>query len=247
MPRFSSRVKRGLVRSDSTTSRPSRPISRRGLVCAVSAGAALAVDSLFGGASHHSTREKLIALVCALAFLFLAVLAVRGTANRVSEFVSPHASRATGEALRLTLVTVGYMVVFFVTLGMLGVSAQRLLVGGAVTGVIVGIAAQQSLGNVFAGLVLMLARPFAIGERVRVRSGALGGIFEGTVLGMSLTYVTMEIDDGILHLPNATLLAGAVGPAPLPPVDRGAPAPEPDARTTVRGPQGVKWPRQVVH
>ena len=72
-------------------------------------------------------------------------------------------------------------------------------------------------------IVLLLARPFTVGDRVRVRSGALGGIFEATVLGMSLTYVTMRTDGGILKVPNSTLLAAGVGvlspdddhPAPL--------------------------------
>ena len=41
----------------------------------------------------------------------------------------------------------------------------NLLIGGAVTGMILGIAAQQSLSNVFAGLVLLFARPYIPGER----------------------------------------------------------------------------------
>ena len=40
----------------------------------------------------------------------------------------------------------------------------NLLVGGAVTGMVLGIAAQQSLSNVFAGLVLLFARPYIPGE-----------------------------------------------------------------------------------
>ena len=46
--------------------------------------------------------------------------------------------------------------------------------GGAITGVVVGIAAQQTLGNFFAGLVLLFARPYVPGQRVPVTSGAMG-------------------------------------------------------------------------
>lgn len=93
---------------------------------------------------------------------------------------------------------------------------QHLLLGGAVTGVIVGIAAQQSLGNVFAGLVLILSRPFDVGDVIAVRSGALGGQLEGRVVEMGLVYVTLDSDDVRIAVPNAAMLAAAVGPAPEP-------------------------------
>jgi small-conductance mechanosensitive channel len=80
------------------------------------------------------------------------------------------------------------------------------------TGVVLGIAAQQVLGNVFAGAVLLLAHPFGIGDHIRVRSGALGGQFDGVVRGMNLTYVTLRTDEGPLNVPNSGMLAAAVGP-----------------------------------
>ena len=51
----------------------------------------------------------------------------------------------------------------------------RLLLSGAVIGVVLGLAAQQSLGNVVARLVLLLTRPFQAGQEITVRSGALAG------------------------------------------------------------------------
>ena len=51
--------------------------------------------------------------------------------------------------------SVGYLAVLLVALDLFEVPVGHLLVGGAVTGVVVGIAAQQSLGNLFAGLVLL--------------------------------------------------------------------------------------------
>jgi hypothetical protein len=102
--------------------------------------------------------------------------------------------------------------VLFSTLSLLNVSLGHLLDDATLVGVVLGIAATQTLGNVFAGMVLMLARPFTIGDTIRVRSGAMGGLFNGTVLGMSLTYVTMSTDDGLLKVPNSGMLAAAVGP-----------------------------------
>jgi small-conductance mechanosensitive channel len=100
------------------------------------------------------------------------------------------------------------------TLGLLSVPIQQLLLGGALTGVIVGIAAQQALGNVFAGLVLLLARPFNVDDAIRIRSGTLGGELLGRVIAVGLTYVTLETADGLLLVPNSVMLASGIGPQP---------------------------------
>jgi small-conductance mechanosensitive channel len=100
---------------------------------------------------------------------------------------------------------------------MLGLPFERLLLGGAVTGVILGIAAQQALSNTFAGVVLLVARPFNPGDHIRIRSGALGGEFDGVVLAMGLTYVTVSTSSGVLSIPNSSMLSSAVGPWTPPP------------------------------
>ena len=48
---------------------------------------------------------------------------------------------------------------------------RTLAVGGAFTAVIFGLAAQQTLGNLIAGMVLISARPFRVGDRVRLQAG----------------------------------------------------------------------------
>jgi small conductance mechanosensitive channel len=97
-------------------------------------------------------------------------------------------------------------------LSVLDVDLGSLLLGGAITGVIVGIAAQQTLGNFFAGIVLLLAQPFSVGDRVVLRSGPLGGEYEGVVTEMGIFYVTLATPKGPVDLPNAGVLSAAIGP-----------------------------------
>jgi small-conductance mechanosensitive channel len=97
-------------------------------------------------------------------------------------------------------------------LAMLKVDLGNLLVGGAVTGVVIGIAAQQTLGNFFAGLVLFFARPYVPGQRVKVHTGGLGGPFVGVIVGAGIMYTFIETKAGVVSLPNAGLLAAAIGP-----------------------------------
>jgi small-conductance mechanosensitive channel len=107
---------------------------------------------------------------------------------------------------------VGYVVLLLSTLGAMGANLGALLLGGAITGVLVGIAAQQTLANFFAGVVLLMARPFTIGETVVLRSGPLGGEYEGTVTDMGLFYVRLSTEKGPVEIPNAGVLTAAIGP-----------------------------------
>lgn len=111
----------------------------------------------------------------------------------------------------LTIIVVGV-----VALRIAGVKAGTLAVGGAFTAVVIGLAAQQALGNVFAGAVLQSTRPFRVGQRVKLTAGALGGTYEGTVSSLGLSYTTVLQGAKRVMIPNAMLLAAVVEPLRIP-------------------------------
>jgi small-conductance mechanosensitive channel len=156
--------------------------------------------------------RHLVEIAPPLVFLFLAIPCVRATAHELDEMARRRGGRGAASSIRLITTMVGYLIALVLALGLTDYPLGHLLLGGAIVGVILGIAAQQSLGNVFAGLVLLAARPFTVGNYIRVRSGALGGEFYGTVLSLSLTYVTMATPEGVLKVPNLSVMAAAVGP-----------------------------------
>ena len=108
------------------------------------------------------------------------------------------------------LVTLG--LALLVALVVAGIKARTLALGGAFTAVIVGLAAQQTLGNLIAGTVLLSARPFRVGERVRLQGGPLAGQVEGTVSSLGLLYTTFATGDDSIMVPNSVVLNVAVLP-----------------------------------
>ena len=204
-----------------------------GIASGIVALAALVAGSVFG---HISTgaplREVLVAVGCALGVLAFGVIATARISEAVARSAFLLSSPSAGVAARIFTSGVGYLICVFSILAVLDVSVEKLLVGAGLAGVVIGIAAQPSLGNLFAGIVLVVARPFRIGDHIRIRSGALGGIFDAWVLDLSLAYVTLRTDDGVLRVPNASMLAAGVlqltaDSSPLPPP--AAPAPPPPA------------------
>jgi small-conductance mechanosensitive channel len=193
-----------------------RPRFRRALATGFGAILALAVGTSVVPRHAHTVSGRALLDIPAVVFLVLAVVCARSTASELDDLARWRGGQTAGAAMRMLVTGFGYLVALVGTLSMLSVPIGHLLLGGAIAGVVLGIAAQQSLGNVFAGLVLLVARPFAVGNYIRVRSGALGGEFYGTVTSMSLTYVSVLTEQGMLKVPNSSLLAAAVGPWPRP-------------------------------
>jgi small-conductance mechanosensitive channel len=185
-----------------------------GIVFGIVAVAALVGGSEFGKFHAAAMHSKVIGWASAVILLVSGVIATRHLASALGRLVTVQSIAAAGAAVRLLATGIGYVVVLFAVFGVLGVSIDHLLVGAGVAGVVLGIAAQQSLGNVFAGLVLLFARPFRVGDHIRIRSGALGGIFDVFVLEVSLTYVTVHTEDGQLKIPNSAMLAAGIGQLP---------------------------------
>jgi small conductance mechanosensitive channel len=105
--------------------------------------------------------------------------------------------------------TVGFLIWFafvvgamLVALRIAGLEARTLAVSGAIVAVIFGLASQQTLGNLIAGVVLISARPFKVGDRVRLQSGGLAGEIEGVVSTLGLLYTTFACGEDSIMVPN---------------------------------------------
>jgi small-conductance mechanosensitive channel len=199
------------------------------IVAAVSRSArAAAASAAFQQTPYRAlgrTGTEIASDAAAAAFCLLAAAATAGLAGKAREVLQPKVGTAHAAVVRYTVVLFGGLVTILITLQLFGIELTQLLVGGAFATVLVGIAAQQSMANVFAGMVLLLARPVDVGDRVSIRSGALGGEFRGNVTEIGITYVRLDTPDGPVRLPNSQVLAAAVAPVSDRPPVSGQPPP----------------------
>ena len=122
--------------------------------------------------------------------------------------LDPGTAGTVGFLIRLTTILVAFVVAGRIA----GLDPRTLAVGGAFTAVVVGLAAQQTLGNLIAGMVLLSARPFRVGDRVRFQGGPLAGMVEGVVSSLGLLYTTLADGDDQIMVPNSVVLSVAVVP-----------------------------------
>jgi small-conductance mechanosensitive channel len=146
----------------------------------------------------------------------LVILLGWGLARAIGRFVGPTFLRRMDPA---TAGTFGFLIRLFtvgialiIGLSVAGASFQSLAVGGAFTAVVLGLAAQQTLGNVIAGMVLLSARPFRVGQRIRLQAGAIGGQLDGTVSSLGLLYTNLLRGAEQVMIPNTQVLAAVIVP-----------------------------------
>ncbi|MFC6890477.1 mechanosensitive ion channel family protein [Halorubrum trueperi] len=123
-----------------------------------------------------------------------------GAAYVASDVLSEYVSELSDDSDRITahqeqlltrIMQVGVLAVAGVTvLGIWGVNLGGLLVGAGFLGIVLGMAARQTLGSLIAGFVLMFARPFEIGDWVEI------GDEEGFVTDITIMNTHMRNFDG---------------------------------------------------
>ena len=137
-------------------------------------------------------------------------------ARDLGRFTAPALFRRMDPATAGTagfLIRFAFLVVAAIgSLRVAGLDPGTLALGGAITAVVIGLAAQQTLGNLIAGLVLISVRPFKVGDRVRLQAGGLAGQVEGVVSSLGLLYTTLAQGQDSIMVPNNVVLSAAVVP-----------------------------------
>jgi small conductance mechanosensitive channel len=164
--------------------------------------------------------DTLVRLLTAVVLVALGWAFARDLGRVVGPDLMRRMDPATAGTVGFLLRLVTIAIVTVVALRIAGLTPRTLAVGGAFTAVVVGLAAQQTLGNLIAGAVLLSARPFRVGERVRLQAGGLAGQAEGVVSSLGLLYTTLARGEDRIMVPNSVVLGAAVVPLREPqPVD----------------------------
>src|SRR6476660_6783701 len=136
-------------------------------------------------------------------WLAATIIAIIGIINNVVFESAQPASwqskvpRLLRDLIRLLLVAIGLAMVYSFVWGR---EIENALAALGVTSIVVGLALQEPLGNLFSGLMLLMERPFEVGETIEVGSVA------GEVREVNWRSAHIEAFGGsIMVVPNSTL------------------------------------------
>lgn len=94
-----------------------------------------------------------------------------------------------------------------IALDVLGVNVMPFIAGAGVMGVAVGFAAKDTLSNLIAGILLIIDRPFEIGDRIEVWSAPAGSASWGDVVDIGLRATRIKTTDNIVVIiPNNEIM-----------------------------------------
>lgn len=171
-----------------------RPMFRRfggALWCVV---LAVVVEAVMPWLIGPPANVAFVLSIAALSFAVVRGLAV--TADVVVRRRQMHFSTIFRDLLTLLV----YTIVVFLVLRSVGVDVSALLTTSAIVTAVIGLALQETLGNVFSGLSLQLQKPFEPGDWIRFDS------YLGRVQGIgwrSTSLITRNLE--ILDVPNGLL------------------------------------------
>jgi len=125
--------------------------------------------------------------------------------------------------LRNTLQLIGGIILVILAFAIFGYNLTGALIGAGFLGIVLGLGAQQVLGNIFAGLSLLVAKPFEIGDRVTLATSAYGltgssyshesqvSGFTGVVVDVGIFFTRLVLDGGSpAVLPNSIVIGAMV-------------------------------------
>jgi len=119
--------------------------------------------------------------------------------------VATQQSRQTAKSIKILIRILGYLVIVAIAASYLSQNAALAASIAAASGIVVGFAAQNLIGNMIAGMYLAITRPFKIGDTITVFGNT------GKVSDIGLLYCVLLMEDGdTVRAPSSLLLTTSI-------------------------------------
>jgi small-conductance mechanosensitive channel len=168
------------------------------------------------------SSPELLLLEAAIILLFAYAIA-RAVTTAATAAMAQRGAVGHSHVVRLFLNIVIAVAAVVALTNLAGVSAESIFLGSAFAGIVLGLAAQTVLANVFAGLLLVFADPFRPGDRVSFVSSSFPALapsyphelqyptYSGTIEDIGLVYTVLRLDvGGLARLPNSIVISSMV-------------------------------------
>ena len=121
------------------------------------------------------------------------------TENKVDDIVFDLLGKFSGAII--------FIIAVIIALDMLGVNIMPFVAGAGVAGVAIGFAAKDTLSNLIAGILLIVDRPFEVGDRIEVWNAPSGSATWGDVIDIGLRATKIRTTDNIIIvIPNNEIM-----------------------------------------
>jgi small conductance mechanosensitive channel len=163
--------------------------------------ASVNIDADVAGLVQNWLPKLALAALLFLVFWLFSSLARRAiVAAGTNANVDTHVIRLMATSSRIVLLALGIIT----ALGTLGVDVSALVTGLGLTGFALGFAIKDTISNILAGVLLLIYRPFQVGDNIEVKG------MKGTVKSIDLRYTTLAQEEGHSLVPNSLLFTNPI-------------------------------------
>ena len=142
-----------------------------------------------------------VVIVVFLVFFILAKIIKRIITNNAERLkLDRNLTSLLARTSSITLIIFGIVT----ALGTLGVNVSALVAGLGLTGFAIGFALKDTISNLLSGVLILLYRPFEIGNRIKI-SG-----YEGIVVSIDLRYTELDAEGKKILIPNSKLFTDPI-------------------------------------
>ncbi len=151
------------------------------------------------------------ALLYAVVFLALGLIGARlvrlFVKRSAGRFPNPTAINFISQFLQIGVVLTA-IILYAQLVPALRALGTAILAGASIASVIIGLAAQSTLGNLIAGLSLIIYHPFQVGDRVQLTTPK--GLETGTILALNLGYTILSSEGEEIIVPNSVMASAVI-------------------------------------
>lgn len=150
-------------------------------------------------------------IIFILAVAFAAVISFRGIVFLFHHYIEKATEGTKVDAnitslLSKILKLVIFVVALIIVLDRFGVNINSFIVSLGIGSLAIALAAQETLANIIAGIVILIDRPFKIGDTIKTNSGAIGTVSQ---IGIRSCRI-ITIDGVLLIVPNTELTKSSI-------------------------------------
>ncbi|CAM5784209.1 mechanosensitive ion channel domain-containing protein [Ottowia pentelensis] len=169
----------------------------------------LASDPAVGWLNPSSVVGAVVLGVLAFALSFIVALAIRRGTRRIRQHLTDVTALGFVSAFAQLLTYLFGFVLYAHLIPELRAFGTALLTGVSVISVVIGVAAQNTLGNLVAGFWLVLSGTIRVGDAIHLASSV--GAFDATVRLISLGNTVLVDQQGHeVIMPNSVIMGSAI-------------------------------------
>ena len=185
-----------------------RPIATRAYFFLYVGAAQLTLLWVFDGYSFNETLDPMFSAIYILLATSIASVSIKHIIPMILDRFTEKSSVTVSGSNPLITFTLRFVVWFgglYLALTEVGIQLFGVLASLAVFSLIIGLAVQQTLGNIINSFLLAIDRPFEIGDRIEVE-GTWGAVVGTGILSTKV----LDRDERLVVIPNNTLVQSTI-------------------------------------